>query len=95
MLALPGEWIQNPETKRYEMKTKDQQAVDALTLAIQAKLGIDIEIKLEPYSEEMMSAGEKDQGILVVYVPPTGKGDVRYQTWYSAGKLSEKSESKE
>jgi hypothetical protein len=75
------------------MKTKNQQAVDALTLAIQAKLGTDIEIKLEPYSEKI-SAGEKDQGTLVVYVPPVGKGDVRFQTWYSAGKLTEKPELK-
>ncbi|NMB98718.1 MAG: hypothetical protein GYA35_00375 [Thermoanaerobaculaceae bacterium] len=94
VLVLPGEWIQNPDTKKYEMKTKNQQAVDALTLAIQAELGTDIEIKLEPYSE-MINAGEKDQGTLVVYVPPAGKGDVRYQTWYNAGKLTEKSESKE
>ena len=94
VLALPGEWIQNPETKKYEMRTKNQQAVDALTIVIQAKLGTDVEIKLEPYSE-MISAGEKDQGTLVVYIPPSGKGDVRYQTWYGAGKLTEESESKE
>lgn len=94
VLALPGEWTQNPETKKYEMKTKNQQAVDALTIAIQAKLGADVGIKLEPYSE-MMSAEEKDQGTLVVYLPPTGKGDVRYQTWYGGGKLTEKPESKE
>lgn len=91
VLALPGEWTQNPETKKYEMKTKDQQAVDALTIAIQAKLGTDIEIRLEPYSE-MISVGEKDQGTLVVYVPPSGKGDVRYKTWYGGGKLTEKEE---
>ena len=94
VLALPGEWIQNPETKKYEMRTKNQQAVDALTIAIQAKLGTDVEIKLEPYSE-MISAGEKDQSTLVVYIPPSSKGDVRYQTWYGAGKLTEESESKE
>lgn len=51
VLVLPGELIQNPETKKYEMKTKNQQAVDMLTIAIQAKLGTDVEIKLEPYSE--------------------------------------------
>ena len=73
------------------MKTKNQQAVDALVLAIQAKIGTDIEIKLEPYSE-MISAGEKDQGILVVYVPPVGKGDVHYQTWYGSGKLTKQQE---
>lgn len=93
VLALPGEWTQNPETKKYEMRTKNQQAVDALTIAIQAKLGADVEIKLEPYSE--ISEGEKDQGTLVVYLLPTGKGDVHYQTWYGGGKLTEKPESKE
>jgi hypothetical protein len=87
VLALPGELTQNPETKKYEMKTKNQRALDALTLAIQAKLGADIEIKLEPYSE-MINAEEKDQGTLIVFVPPTGKGDVRYQTWYGGGKLT-------
>ncbi len=94
VLALPGEWIQNPETKKYEMKTKNQQAVNALTIAIQAKLGTDVEIKLEPYSEKK-GAKEKDQGTLIVYLPPSGKGDVRYQTWYGGGKLTEKLESKE
>lgn len=93
LLVLPGEWIQNSKTKKYEMKTKNQQAVDVLTLAIQEKLGTDIEIKLEPYSE-IINMGEKDQGTLIVYVPPAGKGDVRYQTWYGAGKLTEKSEPK-
>lgn len=87
VLVFPGEWVQNPETKKYEMKTKNQQAIDALTLAIKAKLGTDIEIKIEPYSE-MISEGEKDQGTFVVYVPPSGKGDVRYKTWFSGGKLT-------
>lgn len=91
VLALPGEWIQDPETKKYKMKAKNQQAIDALTLAIKAKLGTDIEIKIEPYSE-MISVGEKDQGTFVVYVPPSGKGDVRYKTWFSGGKLTEQQE---
>jgi len=91
VLVLPGEWIQNPETKKYEMKAKNQQAIDALTLVIKAKLGTDIEIKIEPYSK-MISAGEKDQGTFVVYIPPSGKGDVRYQTWFSGGKLTEQKE---
>ena len=58
ILALPSEWVQNPETKKYEMKTKNQQAVNALTIAIQAELGADIEIKLELYSENI-HVGEK------------------------------------
>lgn len=91
VLVLPGEWTQNPETKKYEMKAENQQAIDALTLAIQAELGTDVEIKIEPYSEKI-SAGEEDQGTLVVYVPPSGKGDVRYQTWFSSGKLTEQRE---
>ena len=91
ILALPGEWTQNPETKKYEMKANDQRAIDALTLAIQAKLGTDVEIKIEPYSE-MINTEEKDRGTMVVYLPPSGKGDVRYQTWFSGGKLTEESE---
>lgn len=93
VLALPGEWTQNPETKKYEMKTINQQAVDALTIAIKAKLGTDVEIELEPYSETILEE-EKDRGTLAVYVPPSGKGDVYYQTWYSGKKLTEKPESK-
>lgn len=91
VLFMPGEWTQDPETKKFEMKTKDQHAVDALTIAIQAKLGTDVEIKLEPYSTGALF-GEKDRGTLVVYVPPSGKGDVRYQTWYSSGKLTKQQE---
>ena len=93
ILALPGEWGQNSETKKYEMRVKDQQAVDALTIAIRAKLGADVDIKLKPYSERE-EFWVKDRGILVIYVPPVGKGDVSYRTWYGGGKLTEKSESK-
>ena len=30
---------------------------------------------------------EKDQGTLLVYIPPTGKGEARYRTWFSGGTL--------
>ena len=73
------------------MKAKDQRAIDSLALAIQAKLGADVEIKISLYSR-MINAKEKDRGTMVVYLPPSGKGDVRYQTWFSGGKLTEKSE---
>ena len=91
VLVLPGEWAQNSKTKKYEMKIKNQQALDMLTLSVQAKLGKDVEVNLEPYSENV-NIGEKDQGVFSVYIPPIGKGDARYQTWYSSVNLTEKPE---
>ena len=88
VLVLPYEWVQNSQTKKYELKIQNQNTVDVLILTIQATLGTDIEVKLEPYSMRKNS-GEKDHGIFIVNVPPKGKGDVRYQTWYSEGKLTE------
>lgn len=94
VLALPGEWVQDPETEKYEMVTQNLQDLQTLTSVIQGKLGTDVDIKSEPYSENI-SFEQKNQGTLIVYVPPAGKGDVRYQTWYSEGKLTDESGSKE
>ncbi len=91
VLVIPGEWTQNSQTKKWEMKIINQSTVIALSLAVQAELGADVEIKLEPYSESV-SVDEKDQGTLAVYMPPVGKGEARYQTWFSSGKLSTQAE---
>lgn len=91
VLIMPGEWTQDAQTKKWEMEIKNQSTVNALSLAVQAELGADVEIKLEPYSE-MILVGEKDQGTLAVYIPPAGKGEARYQTWFSSGKLSTNAE---
>ena len=87
VLMLPGEWEQDAETKKWELRAEDQTTVNALTFAIQAKLGTDVQITLEPYNETK-DFGQKDHGTLTVYVPPSGRGDARYQTWYGGGKLT-------
>lgn len=86
LVMAAGEWAQDPETKEYSFRVKDQQTADLLSLAVQAELGPGVEVKLEPYSETLMF-GKKDQGTLLVYIPPFGKGDARYKTWFSGGTL--------
>mgnify|MGYP001603298809 CR=1 FL=1 len=86
VLIMPGEYTQDLQTKRWEMRIKNQSTVNILSLAVQAELGANVPIKLEPYSENI-SVDEKDQGVFAVYIPPAGKGDARYQTWFSSGKL--------
>jgi len=75
---------QNPKTKQWEQKIRDQQKADMLITAIQAELGQDVEVKLEPYSEQQ-DAMTKDQGSLIVRIPP--KGQATYRTWFSQGQL--------
>jgi len=86
LVMAAGEWVQDPETKKDSYKVKDQQTADLLALAVQAELGAGVNVKLEPYSETQI-AGKKDQGTLLVYIPPTGKGEARYRTWFSGGTL--------
>jgi len=87
ILFIPGEWTIDEKTKKWEIKIKNHPAINALSLAIRAELGADVEIKLEQYSRDVLM-GQKDQGTLVVYVPPVGKGDAYYKTWFSSEKLS-------
>lgn len=87
LVMAAGEWIQDPTTKRYSLRVRDQQTADLLVLAVKAELGDEVEVKLEPYDETQID-GEKDQGILIVYNPPAGKGEARYRTWFSGGILS-------
>lgn len=78
------DYEQNPETKKWEQKIRYQQKAAMLIIAIQAELGQDVEVKLEPYSEgrDLMA---KDQGTLIVRIPP--KGQATYKTWFSQGQL--------
>jgi len=82
---------QNPQTKQWERKIQDQQKADILITAIQAELGQDIEVKLEPYSTQR-DAMTKDQGSLIVRIPP--KGQATYRTWFSQGKLGKTDENR-
>ncbi|MGB9613503.1 MAG: hypothetical protein ACPL4K_04950 [Candidatus Margulisiibacteriota bacterium] len=77
---------QNPETKQWELRItdRDQQKVDMLIAAVHAELGQDIKVKLEPYSG-LLDPKTKDQGSLIVRIPP--KGQATYRTWFSQGKL--------
>lgn len=82
---------QNPETKQWERKIKDQRKADMLITAIQDELGQDVEVKLEPYSEQL-DAMTKDQGSLIVRIPP--KGQATYRTWFSQGQLGKTDENR-
>jgi len=86
VLMAPGEWVQNPTTKEWFLRVKNQQIADLLTLAVQVELECGVYVKLEPYSE-MLDIDKKDQGTLLVYVPPVGKGEAHYRTWFSGGTL--------
>ena len=85
ILVLGAEgYEQNPQTKQWERKIQDQQKADMLITTIQAELGQDVEVKLEPYSIEQ-DAMTKDQSSLIVRIPP--KGQATYRTWFSQGLL--------
>jgi len=86
LVIAAGEWVQDPTTKKGSYRVRDQQTADLLALAVQAELGAGVDVKLEPYSEIQM-AGAKDQGTLLVHIPPSGKGEARYRTWFSGGTL--------
>lgn len=86
LVMAAGEWVQDPATKRGSFMVRDKQAADLLALAVQAELGAGVDAKLELYSEKQ-KAGKKDQGTLLAYIPPVGKGEARYRTWFSGGTL--------
>lgn len=85
VLVVPGEWVKDPITNKYSLRVQNQQTADFLALAVQAELD-EVEVRLEPYSVVQME-GRKDEGTFLVYVPPKGKGVVRYRTWFSHGTL--------
>jgi hypothetical protein len=84
VLMAPGKWVEDPITKELSFRAKDEQIVDSLAIAIQAALELGANVKLELYLEEI---DERDQRKLLVYVPPVGKGEARYETWFSDGTL--------
>jgi len=77
--------------KNSQRKIQDQQKADMLITAIQTELGQDVEVKLEPYSAQQ-DAITKDQGSLIVRVPP--KGQATYRTWFSQGQLGKTDENR-
>jgi len=63
---------------------RSQEEADMIIETIKKELGDDVEIKIEPYSTSQ-NMNTKDQGVLVVRVPPNGQAT--YKTWFSQGKL--------
>jgi len=63
-----------------------QWQLDALQVALNDQLGGNIEFKIVPYSMEL-SLRAKDEGVLFMKLPPAGKGEPRYKTWFSEGRL--------
>jgi|GEM_PF-1623804 len=92
LIMAPGEWVKDPITKKFSFRALNQQAINLLTLTIQKELGHKVDIKLELYSEAQ--SDQKDQGTLLVYIPPSGKGQARYKTWFSRGVLGEPEQNK-
>ena len=86
ILMAQEKQVKDPITNEYSFRVQDQQTADLLALAVKAKLGSEVEVRLVPYSVSQME-GKKDEGIFLVYVPPKGKGVVRYRTWFSGGTL--------
>jgi len=86
VLVVPGKWVKDPITNEYSFRVQDQQTASSLASDVQDKLGSGVEVRLEPYSVGQME-GKKDQGTLLVYVPPVRKGEACYRTWFSGGIL--------
>lgn len=78
IIMAPGEWQQDPNTSKWQIRAKTTDEIIPLTAAIEASLGESIDVKIEPYSEKIES-GKKDQGVLVVKVPPSSKGPTVYK----------------
>ncbi|MBI2109310.1 MAG: hypothetical protein HYT93_04030 [Parcubacteria group bacterium] len=90
IFALPGVRTQNPDTKQEEIQVLDKDAINGLTLVVEKELGSDVEIIIAPYDEHPNPA-VKDEGTLVIHIPPAGKGDAWYQTWSQKDMLTNKS----
>ena len=54
VLMVPGEWVKDPITNEYSFRVQDQQTASLLALAVKAKLGSEVEVKLVPYSVSQM-----------------------------------------
>lgn len=93
LVMAAGEWVQDPATKKGSFRVRDQQTADLLALAVQDELGAGVDVKLEPYSVADIF-DQKDQGTFLVHIPPTGKGEARYKTWFSGGTLGKPEQKK-
>ncbi len=45
-----GEWVQDPTNNKFFFRIRDQQTADLLVLAVQAKLGSGVDVKLRALS---------------------------------------------
>lgn len=84
ILFLEKEYKQNLQTQQWETVIRNQQSMDIVIKMIQLELGQDVEVKIEMYSS-MYDDMTKDQGTVIVRIPP--KGQSTYRTWFSRGQL--------
>ncbi|MDA2921985.1 hypothetical protein MYX07_01825 [Patescibacteria group bacterium AH-259-L07] len=91
VVMAAGEYIQDLKTGELKMTVKDQKKTDLLISTVRETLGENIEVTLEPYSEKLVK-GRKDQGVMIVRVPP--KTQATYRTWFSSGILGKGEEKK-
>lgn len=83
LLMMPGKWVQDPN----KIKSRHKQEGDLLIDAVQEELGTEIDVRIEPYSQQF-GFGKKEQGTLLVYIPSSGEGEAIYKTWFGGGTLS-------
>ena len=80
VLTVPGEYVLDADTGKYKMRAKDIAALDILINVLRSRLGTDVTFTVIPYSE-VLSEDNGDQGTVVIYVPPSSGGNMRYQHW--------------
>jgi hypothetical protein len=64
----------------------DNVQLDGLRIALQANFGSEIDFIVQPYSTQQ-TEWAKDQGILLMKLPPKDKGRPNYRTWFSEGEF--------
>jgi len=74
----------NPNTQKWEPGFSDKMTIDLLLLKIKNELGVNCDIKLQPYSN-FIKHSAKDHGVFVATIPP--RGQATYKTWFNQGTL--------
>ncbi len=87
LLLVRGDYYQDSKTMKWEMKPKDEIEKEILIETIKGKLGENVDVIIEPYSEAI-EMNSKDWGTLIVRIPPNGKAT--YETWFGGKKNLEK-----
>jgi len=85
LIISPGHYVQDPQSGEWSQQVKDKHILDVISVAIQADIGEDTEIRVIPYDENK-KAGIKDEGVAVLRIPPKGNNPT-YKTQSSAGNI--------